>query len=195
MLAFDARAGDRQALNTFVRRTQADVWRLAAHLVDAGAADDLTQETFERAVGALARFEGRSSARTWLLSIARRVCMDELRRRTRRRSAMVRLGASVGVEGELEPDATDGVALAHLVDELEDDRRQAFVLTQLLGLSYEEAAEVCECPIGTIRSRVSRAREDLLGLVLDGETAARPDVGSTDGPDEDLGRTASDRRG
>jgi len=167
MLAFEARAGDRQAFTTFVRRTQADVWRLAAHLVDATAADDLTQETFERAVGALPRFEGRSSARTWLLSIARRVCMDELRRRTRGRAALRRLGASVGVDGELEPDGTDGVAVSQLVTGLEPDRRQAFVLTQVLGLSYAEAAEVCECPVGTIRSRVARAREDLVALMAE----------------------------
>jgi RNA polymerase sigma-70 factor (ECF subfamily) len=52
--------------------------------------------------------------------------------------------------------------LRHLLDTLAPDRREAFIATQVLGLSYAEAAEVCGCPVGTIRSRVARAREDLV---------------------------------
>lgn len=164
-LAFAARAGDGGALATLVRRTQADVWRLCAHLVDAAAADDLTQECFERAIGALPRYEGRAPVRTWLLAIARRTCMDELRRRTRRRNLVARVTAQ-------RPDATThdpagGVALDALLAGLDDDRRQAFVLTQILGLPYAEAAAVCECPVGTIRSRVARARDQLAAAVAD----------------------------
>lgn len=59
------------------------------------------------------------------------------------------------------------VELSHLVSGLDADRREAFVLTQVLGLPYAEAAEVCRVPIGTIRSRVARARADLLDA-LDG---------------------------
>ena len=55
-----------------------------------------------------------------------------------------------------------GAAVTDLLGRLEPDRREAFVLTQLLGLSYAEAAEVAGCPVGTIRSRVSRARGDLV---------------------------------
>jgi RNA polymerase sigma-70 factor, ECF subfamily len=56
----------------------------------------------------------------------------------------------------------EGVLLRELVAGLEPDRRDAFVLTQVLGLGYAATAEVCRCPIGTIRSRVARAREDLV---------------------------------
>jgi RNA polymerase sigma-70 factor, ECF subfamily len=56
----------------------------------------------------------------------------------------------------------DSVALGELIKTLDDDRREAFVLTQHLGLSYAEAAKVCDCPVGTIRSRVARARNDLI---------------------------------
>ena len=84
-LALEAGAGDQAVLAALVRRTQAEVWRLCAHLVDPQAADDLTQETYLRAVAALRRFRGDSSVRTWLLVIARRTCADELRRRVRRR--------------------------------------------------------------------------------------------------------------
>ena len=98
-LATQAAAGDRDALATFVARTQADVWRLCAHLVDRDAADDLTQEVYLRALPALASFRGESSARTWLLSIARRTCMDELRRRTRRRALLDRVRSRAAVGG------------------------------------------------------------------------------------------------
>jgi len=150
-LALEAGRGDEPALAGFVRRSQADVWRLAAHLVDRASADDLTQEVYVRAIPALARFRGDAPARIWLLSIARRTCADEIRRRTRRRR---RLGVVRSIEDELvEPsaagDETEVVDLSLLVDGLGDDRRAAFTLTQVLGLSYDEAARVCGVPVGT----------------------------------------------
>ena len=63
------------------------------------------------------------------------------------------------------PDASGDLATRDLLIRLEPDRRIAFVLTQLFELSYDEAAAVCDCPIGTIRSRVARARNDLIGLI------------------------------
>ena len=89
-IAADAAAGDPLAAATLVRSTQSDVWRLCAALGDRDTADDLTQETYLRAFGSLHRFEGRSSVRTWLLAIARRVCADAVRSRRRRRLALVR---------------------------------------------------------------------------------------------------------
>jgi hypothetical protein len=72
-LAEAAAAGDREALAGLIRATQRDVWRFVASQAGTVDADDLTQETYLRAIGALPRFEGRSSIRTWLLVIARRV--------------------------------------------------------------------------------------------------------------------------
>lgn len=172
LTALAARDGDQAALGRFVRDSQADVWRLAAHLVDRGAADDLTQEVYERALAGLHAFRGDSSARTWLLSIARRTCIDTIRRRTRMRTRDDRLRAlAVDRSRHL---AGHDVELQELVAMLEPDRRAAFALTQLLGYSYAEAAEVCGCPVGTIRSRVARARADLVDWWYD-----RDDVSST----------------
>ena len=81
--ALAARDGDQAALGRFVRLSQADVWRLAAHLVDRDEADDITQEVYERALRSLGNYRGEASARTWLLTIARRTCVDAIRRRAR----------------------------------------------------------------------------------------------------------------
>ena len=89
----DAAEGDPLAAAALVRATQSDVWRLCAALGDGQNADDLTQETYLRAFGALHRFEHRSSVRTWLLSIARRVCADSVRSRRRWRCTSTSRGA------------------------------------------------------------------------------------------------------
>lgn len=162
LAALQARAGDRSAATEFVRGSQADVWRLCAHLGSPRTADDLTQETYARAFGSLHRFAGRSSARTWLLSIARRVCADAIRSRR-----------PVTPVAELEPagastDPAEAVGLRLLLDALDQPFREAFVLTQILGLPYPEAAEVLGCPIGTIRSRVARARDALVAGLGEG---------------------------
>jgi RNA polymerase sigma-70 factor, ECF subfamily len=153
--ALRARRGDAAAATAFVRGTQADVWRLCAHLGSPAAADDLTQDTYARAFSSLHRFLGRSSARTWVLSIARRVCADAVR--DAQRARRLELPDSRGGE-----DPAGSVAMRALVAALEPERREAFVLTQVVGLSYAEAADVCSCPVGTIRSRVARARADLV---------------------------------
>jgi len=158
-LAIAARDGDRRALTRFVRSSQADVWRLCAHLSDRQEADDLTQETYVRALRALPSYRGESSARTWLLSIAHHTCADHVRRAQRRRLLLGRLRAQPTRSAI--PPAVGQVDLDVLVDALDADRRAAFVLTQMLGLPYAEAATVIGVPIGTIRSRVARARADL----------------------------------
>jgi RNA polymerase sigma-70 factor, ECF subfamily len=165
-VAADAAGGDPLAAAALVRATQSDVWRLCAALGDRGSADDLTQETYLRAFGSLHRFEHRSSVRTWLLAIARRVCADAVRSRRRRRITLVRDSAdleALAAGGGSPADAVaEGATVIDLLSRLDPDRREAFVLTQLLGLPYAEAAEVAGCPVGTIRSRVARARADLV---------------------------------
>jgi RNA polymerase sigma-70 factor (ECF subfamily) len=165
-LALRARTGDTGAQAAFVRTTQTEVWRFTAALVDPGAADDLTQETYLRAFRALPGFEGRSSVRTWLLGIARRVCADHLRAVVRRRRLDARLAAQAWTEVP-QGDPAHPLGTADLLRALSAERRTAFVLTQVLGLSYAEAAAVEDVPVGTIRSRVARAREDLVAAVAE----------------------------
>ena len=165
-LALRARGGDAGAQSAFVRATQAEVWRFTAALVDPGAADDLTQETFLRAFKALPGFRGQSSVRTWLLGIARRACADHLRAVVRRRRLDARLAQQAWTDVP-HPDPAHRLGTADLLARLSEERRTAFVLTQVLGLSYAEAAEVEEVPVGTIRSRVARARDELVTAVTE----------------------------
>lgn len=177
-LACEARGGDGDALQRFVDGAYDQVWRLCAALVDEQSADDLAQETFFRAVRALGGFRARASARTWVLSIARNACMDELRSRTRRRRRDESLRAIAG--DRTTADASQQPVVADLLGRLDAERRLAFVLTQVLGLGYQEAARICSCPVGTIRSRVARARAELLALVHD-RTGAAPGPGEPPG--------------
>ncbi|TCC33161.1 sigma-70 family RNA polymerase sigma factor [Kribbella speibonae] len=166
--AIAARDGDLVALDHFVRALHHDVRRYVAHLSgDAHAADDLTQETFLRALQSLHRFEGRSSARTWLLSIARRTVADDLRRKAARprisRHDWQRAAEQSQPRGL--PGFEDGIALTELLDKIPGDRREVFVLTQLAGVPYAQTAAHLGCPIGTVRSKVSRARTTLADLL------------------------------
>lgn len=169
-LAKAAGRGDERALTLFIEATQRDVWKTVAYLADPGSADDLTQETFLRAIKSLPRFTGRSTAKTWLLSIARRVVVDQIRYNTSRpRPAHVIDLDDVASGRRNGTRIEDLVEIRMLLDGLDSDRREALVLTQVLGLSYAEAADVCGCPVGTIRSRVARARDDLLRAADDAD--------------------------
>ncbi|HEY3750818.1 MAG TPA: sigma-70 family RNA polymerase sigma factor [Pseudonocardiaceae bacterium] len=160
--ALAAQQGDREAAAAFIRATTGHLRRLLSYLADAGQVEDLVQETYLRAFAALPRYGQRSPARLWLLSIARRVAADQVRsnQRSPRRT---------GGDWEYELDRRRSVAdhsgaaeLRFAIAALDPERREAFVLTRVMGLSYEEAAQACACPVGTIRSRVYRARADLL---------------------------------
>ena len=145
-----ANEGDNVAVAELVRLTQQRVYRLCSALGSAGEEDDLVQETYLRALKSLSTYRGEALVHVWLLSIARRVCADHVRRRLRQQRLIDKLTLYTADRHEspyeISPD---------LLATLDPDRREAFVLTQLVGLSYEEAAGVIGCPIGTIRSRVA----------------------------------------
>ena len=165
--------GDRDAEDAFVARTMDDVWRYCAHLLGPGLADDATQATYLRALRSLKGYRGDSSPRTWLIGVARNTCLDERRSLARRHRLVERITAQPTESLDRTEQSDGGVELDELIDQLSVDRREAFLLTQVLGFPYEQAAEMLDCPVGTIRSRVARARADLLALV---EAAADEDA-------------------
>lgn len=145
--------GDREAFGELVSHLQTPIWRFAYYLTRSREiADEATQETWLRAIRALPRFRGESSVLTWLLAIARRVVaslLEDRRRRTTVTLEPVPWTSTALVEVQLE--------LARLPQPLQE----ALVLTQVVGLSYEETARVAGVKIGTVRSRVFRARAAL----------------------------------
>ncbi|MFD7512466.1 sigma-70 family RNA polymerase sigma factor [Streptomyces sp. NPDC059853] len=171
-----ARSGAPEDIARFVAAFAADVTRYIAFLhPDTDTVEDLAQETMLRAIVALQRFEGRSSARTWLFSIARRTVVDSVRR------AAARPRTADGEDWERQAERRqannphslhaldEAVALRALLGTLTEERRQAFVATQLWGLSYEHCASLSGCAVGTVRSRVSRARADLVRTLREAE--------------------------
>jgi RNA polymerase sigma-70 factor (ECF subfamily) len=153
--------GDDVAIREFVRLTQPAVWRLCSALGSRGEEDDLAQETFIRVLRSLPNFRGESSVIGWVLAIARHVCADHVRSRKRQRRL---LGAIKGCTTDRMVIDADH-AVWDILRRIDPDRCEAFVLTQVAGLSYEETAAALGCPIGTVRSRVARARADLTSAV------------------------------
>ena len=160
-LALAAREGDRVALSSFVRQTWSDVVRLVTAVAGRDLAEDAAQDAYLRAIRALPAYRGEAGARTWLLSIARRAAVDAVRGAARRRR-LARLVAARCEPATIEVGLGDSVLSEQMLAGLDPDRRTAFVLTQLLGFDYAGAAAVCDCPVGTIRSRVARARDQLI---------------------------------
>lgn len=160
-----AQKGDAAACRTLVHRHQRRVTgQLRAMLVPVGRGamvEDLAQETFLRAFRALPRFrgDGRASLGTWLVTIATRVALNELRRRPPRIEQLDTVAESVR-----EPchDSADRHASADAIERavagLSPAYRGAFLLRELHGLDYAEIATVLQIDVGTVKSRLSRAR-------------------------------------
>jgi RNA polymerase sigma-70 factor (ECF subfamily) len=148
--------GDDTAIAEFVALTESDVWKLCHALGSDGDVEDLVQETYLRAIRSIGSFRGDARVLAWLLRIGRNVCADHVRLRQRDRGLVERLAPRVRDAEWIEPsfvsDLLAGLARPHL---------EAFVLTQMLDMSYETAADILDCPVGTVRSRLFRARQDL----------------------------------
>ncbi len=154
-----ARDGDRDAFADIIRLSADAVRRFVQHTAPGLEGDDIIQDTYLRLWSALPRFRGDSAGMTYILSIARRATIDELRRSQRRQ----RIAKSIFVV-DVHSDHGEVHAIESLVQSLNDQRREAFVLTQLIGMSYDEAATIVGVPVGTIRSRIARARDELAVL-------------------------------
>jgi RNA polymerase sigma-70 factor (ECF subfamily) len=162
-----AREGDDVAVRELVRRTQPVVWRLCSVLGSPGAEDDLVQDTYLRAFRSLPSYRAEAPFTSWLLAIARRVCADHVRWKVRERRLVGALTRTAGDRFAAAP----GNATFDLLEVLDPDRREAFMLTQVAGMSYDDVALMLDCPIGTIRSRVARARAELAAGVRAAEAS------------------------
>ncbi|MCA3220995.1 MAG: RNA polymerase sigma factor RpoE [Burkholderiales bacterium] len=169
--------GDKRAFELLVSKYQRKIFRLLSRLIrDPAEIEDVAQEAFIKAYRALPNFRGESAFYTWLYRIAINTAKNHLVAQGRR--------APTTTETEVEdaenfdeadqlrdyntPDAMllsrqVGEAVNRAIEKLPEDLRTAIVLRELEGLSYEEIAEAMNCPIGTVRSRIFRAREAIAG--------------------------------
>jgi RNA polymerase sigma-70 factor (ECF subfamily) len=150
-----AQDGDLRAFEDLVRLFQPDVFRFAWHLTrDRTLAEDVTQDAFLRAFRFFASYRGDSRFSSWLMRITRNCAMDALRRQKSviERHARERPG----------PPMADPTARAELdvaLRSVSEDHREPFLLIEVYGLSYQEAADVLGVRVGTVKSRMHRARQ------------------------------------
>lgn len=171
-LVVRAQSGDRCALTQLVRRNQKQVGGLLRRMLGPVGLDalteDLAQETFLRAFRALDRFDpdGPATFSTWLLRIASRLAINELTRKRPRCASTRSLGSPSTPESEHHRKRM-GQAIATAVGELPPPFRAAFLLREYHGLDYAEIARMLDLELGTVKSRLSRARR-LLRVRLEG---------------------------
>jgi RNA polymerase sigma-70 factor (ECF subfamily) len=147
----DALAENADVVLRFIRRMSGDEEK----------ARDLAQDVMVKAILGFGRFQGRSSFRTWLLAIAANLYRDELRRRRPLRLAEEDTLHDEGRGVEKLVRRLDAERALALIAGLPPRKRSALVLRLELGLSYEEIARVLDCPVGTVRSRIHAAVEEL----------------------------------
>jgi RNA polymerase sigma-70 factor (ECF subfamily) len=163
-----ARQGDRDAADLLVRRYLSDVFELTARVLnDRDLAQDATQDTFVNALGALSRFRGDASFRTWLLRIALNAARSIGRRRGRKREVALEYATELPAESVDETsriaDAKEAGKIEELLPRLPEKQRMAVVLRLQQGLSYDEVGLALDCSAGAARVNyhlgVKRLRE------------------------------------
>jgi RNA polymerase sigma-70 factor, ECF subfamily len=191
-----ARRGDLAAFNWLVLRYQTRVYNLCYRMLsDPDEAADAAQEAFLSAYKAISRFKG-GHFRAWVLRIASNACLDMLRSRKRKATYSLDHASAPSGEEDMEPlpiadldplvDPEAQALSAELVsliqeglDMLPHDQRIALVLVDVQGLSYDEAAVVTDTNLGTIKSRINRARSKMRdylresGVISPGELSTR----------------------
>ena len=162
---------------------------------DRAAADDLAQDALTRAWAARASFQPGSQMRAWLFVIVRNVFYSDRRKAWRSVALDDETAERTLKQDGGQPDIMDLDDVRRALNMLAPDQREALILVTAGGVSYEEAAEVCGCAVGTIKSRVNRARKALLGIIDSGEAPPRdtPAADALSSLVEDAKRLASTR--
>lgn len=160
-LAKRAASGDSEAMAEIVREHYALVYRFCARRISAETAQDAAQETFLTAHKAIRRFDGRSSLSTWLLGIAHNHCRNLSRKRGLEMTWLSEDEMNAKGSEETEKTLIDREALRIAIKALSPEHREVVLLHEVEGLTYEEAASVTGVPVGTIKSRLHYAFQQL----------------------------------
>ncbi len=161
-----AAQGDRGAFAELVRAYQSVIWRFLVGLLgDRALAEDVTQDTLLRVYLKLPTFAYRSKFSTWVLAIARNAGIDAMRKRGR---SQVLTRSVTDLKPQMTtPSPSTRVDVEMAIATLPPKLREAFVVVEIVGLRYEEAAEVLRIPVGTVKSRVFNARRHLIAELGD----------------------------
>jgi RNA polymerase sigma factor (sigma-70 family) len=157
-----APAEDGDALRNDLMRLLPDLRAFARFLVrDRHAADDLVQDTVVRALSALGQFQAGTNLKAWTFTILRNVFYEQARRRRREAAALSRGAATDEIVRPGQADRAEVRNLEQLLWRLSPVLREALVLVGAQEMTHEEAARICDVPVGTMKARVSRARAQL----------------------------------
>jgi RNA polymerase sigma-70 factor (ECF subfamily) len=150
--------------------------RAFAHFLcrDRAAADDLAQEALLRAWGARASFQPGSHMRAWLFVIVRNAFYSDQRKAWRAVALDAEKAERTLRQESVQAEALDLDDARRALQRLPQDQREAIILVTAGGLSYEETAHICQCAVGTIKSRVNRARKALIEIIDSGQVP-KPD--------------------
>lgn len=178
-LAVRAGAGDQDAFEQLMRGNEKRIYNLALRMTgNPDDAMDLSQEAFLNAWRGLKFFKGESSFSTWLYRLASNVCIDYLRKQSRRREISPTVSLEEGEESPLDlPDERYSPevllerrekrrAVERGLARLNDGQRQVLVMRELSGMSYQEIGQALDLEEGTVKSRIARARMALRKILL-----------------------------
>lgn len=161
-----AQQGDRAAMETLLGRHYERVHTICRRIAGNEAdADDACQEALMAIVRGLARFDGRSSFRTWSYRVASNACLDEMRRKNRRPVPRDMLPETPDSGPGIDAAVADRLTLDDALPRLSEEFRVPVVLRDVAGLDYAEIAETLGIPPGTVRSRIARGRRQLAGML------------------------------
>lgn len=172
--------GDREAFGELVSIYEQQVYSIAFRFMgNHEDASELAQEAFVRAFRGIGRFRGEASFKTWIYHIVANVCRDELRKLKRQPTVSLN-NPIVTDEGEITREQADWTmvperiyeskelqeTVQELLNQMTPEYRQVLILRELQGFTYEEIASTLECSLGTVKSRINRARKALRDLIL-----------------------------
>lgn len=175
-----AKQGDMLAFEELILKHEKIVYNLALRMMNHGEdAKDISQEVFLKTYRSLSNFDERSAFSTWLYRITHNTCIDEMRKRKGKQSFSLEeeleheegsVQRQIADEGDTPEEsilrAEQKNEILQALDNLSEEHKAAIVLRDVKGLSYEEIAEILEVTLGTVKSRISRGRNQLKNEIL-----------------------------
>lgn len=175
-----AKKGDIEAFEKLIEAHEKKVFNIALRMMgNYEDAKDMAQEAFIRVFKSIGSFKEQSSLSTWIYRIITNICLDELRKRKNRKVMSIDDNIKYD-DGEIKRDiVSDDLTpeekverdevkrmVSYAINELSDEHRTAIVLRDIQGFSYKEISEIVNCPEGTVKSRISRARQALREILM-----------------------------